>query len=382
MPRMYRICVGPRRNANRAGSTPTPVWQAPLWVLLIVATLGLPHWSSPVLAEPPAWAQLPPLPDREGFAGPFAGKHGGALIVAGGANFPDKKPWEGGAKVWYDHTFVLEPEAKEWQAAAKLPRPLGYGVSLSTPQGLACLGGSDADRHYADGFLLRWTGKDLATTKLPSLPQPVANACGALIGNTIYVAGGLASPTATTTLKTFYALQLDNLTAGWQTLEPWPGPQRMLAVAASDGRSFYLIGGTALSAGPQGEPVRTWLQDAYRYVPKQGWQRLADMPRPAVAAPTPAPWFQHSHLLILGGDDGQQLNTPPTEHRGFPRNILAFNVQANRWESAGSLPFSLVTTVAVADGDSVVIPGGEARPGIRSTQVWRGNSALLVPVEK
>jgi hypothetical protein len=32
----------------------------------------------------------------------------GALIVAGGANFPDKAVWEGGRKHWYDNIFVLE----------------------------------------------------------------------------------------------------------------------------------------------------------------------------------------------------------------------------------------------------------------------------------
>src|SRR5580692_4015153 len=53
------------------------------------------------------WQQLPPLPDREGFATPFDGTSNGALIVAGGANFPEKRPWEGGTKIWYDAIFVL-----------------------------------------------------------------------------------------------------------------------------------------------------------------------------------------------------------------------------------------------------------------------------------
>src|SRR4051794_14537917 len=54
------------------------------------------------------WKQLPSLPDAEGFAGSFAGVSNGALLVAGGTNFPGKKPWEGGAKVWYDTVYVLE----------------------------------------------------------------------------------------------------------------------------------------------------------------------------------------------------------------------------------------------------------------------------------
>jgi len=81
------------------------------------------------------WTQLPPLPDPEGFAGMFAGVSQGALIAAGGANFPDKKPWDGGAKRWYDTVFVLPPGGTNWTVAGKLPRPLAYGVSITTAAG-------------------------------------------------------------------------------------------------------------------------------------------------------------------------------------------------------------------------------------------------------
>src|SRR5690349_22553800 len=47
-----------------------------------------------------SWDVLPPIPDEHGFASPFAGVNYGALIVAGGTNFPEKKIWEGGTKVW------------------------------------------------------------------------------------------------------------------------------------------------------------------------------------------------------------------------------------------------------------------------------------------
>ena len=65
-----------------------------------------------------AWRDLPPIPDAVGFAGSFAGTTSGALVVAGGANFPDRKPWEGGTKVWSDRVFVLERPGGQW---AELP---------------------------------------------------------------------------------------------------------------------------------------------------------------------------------------------------------------------------------------------------------------------
>ena len=187
-----------------------------------------------------AWSKLPSLPDVHGFAGPFVGTHNGALLVAGGANFPDKKPWEGGTKVWYDRVFVLERPDDAWKAAGKLPRPLGYGVSLNTKIGVVCIGGSDPNRHYADVFVMRWENGELTMSSLPSLPKPCANFCGEMLGNTIHVAGGIETPTSTNALKTFWSLDLDSNEPRWQELEAWPGPARMLAVLRCKTIRFFL----------------------------------------------------------------------------------------------------------------------------------------------
>ena len=44
------------------------------------------------------WEKLPPLPNRGGLGSPYAGVSNGKLLVAGGANFPQSPPWEGGKK--------------------------------------------------------------------------------------------------------------------------------------------------------------------------------------------------------------------------------------------------------------------------------------------
>jgi N-acetylneuraminate epimerase len=315
------------------------------------------------------WKQLPAIPDREGFAWPFAGVSGGALIVAGGANFPDKRPWEGGTKVWYDKVFVLEKPDSQWRVAGRLKTPIGYGVSLPAPDGILCIGGSDASKHFDDVFTLRWNGRVVEQKPHSKLPQPVANSCGAVVNDVAYLAGGIATPTATKTLDTFYSCDLRAKQRTWSSLPTWPGRERMLATAGAHEGAFYLFGGCALKAGADGKPEREWLRDAYRFKPGEGWKRLADLPRVAVAAPSPAPMV-NGRLLVIGGDDGAQINTPPTEHKGFPRTVLAYDPAADRWETLKEVPFSLVTTPAVQWRDHIVIPGGEARPGVRSTEVW------------
>ena len=319
---------------------------------------------------PGAWTKLSGLPDREGFAGAFAGVSGAGMLVAGGANFPAAKPWEGGAKIWHDDVFLLErTDATKWNIVGKLPRPLGYGVSITTPAGVICIGGSDAKGHHREVFALSWKDGALHFKSLPDLPTACANCAGARLGDTIYVAGGIERPDSTTAMKTFWSFDLRDEKSGWKQQPTWSGPGRMLAVAAADHESFHLFSGAALKAGADGKPVRDYLQDAYRYTPATGWKRLADMPRPAVAAPSPA-LAMDGKILISGGDDGAQVATPPAVHKGFPRDALMYDSRLDRWSRAGDLPFSFATTPTVVWNELFIVPGGETRPGIRSTGVW------------
>jgi SSS family transporter len=318
-----------------------------------------------------SWSRLPDLPDKLGVAWPFAGVSNDALVVAGGANFPNGLPWEGGAKVWHGTVYVLPAPDAEWQTAGKLPRALGYGVSATTPRGIVCAGGSDAERNHREVFLLKWVNGAVETSPLAPLPRTCANACGALIGDTLYVAGGEETPGATTALKTFWALDLADPRAQWRELPPWPGPERMLAAGAVQSGAFFLIGGVSLAAGDDGKPRRTYLRDGYRFEPKKStWRRIADLPHPVAAAPSPAPAVGQSHLFLLGGDDGGAVGfTPPQAHPGFSSRALAYHTITDTWCDMGEAPGRQVTVPTVAWRGSTVVPSGEIRPGVRTPEV-------------
>ena len=342
---------------------------ATLWFVAFTLAVAVSAQPTPAMVTSLHWKELPTLPDREGFAGSYAGESGGVLIVAGGANFPDKRPWEGGTKIWYDRVFVLEASSTAWRETSRLPSAGGYGVSVNTPDGFVLLGGGDASRNFDEVWLARWDGKTVTFTPWPRLPKPLAMATGALVGRTVFVAGGLDRPDATTAQSVFFALDLDRLSAGWRTLPTWPGPERFLATAGAYDGAFFLFSGARLVADGTNKPVREWLRDAYRYTPAAGWKRIADLPRVAVAAPSPAPAV-NGRLLVMGGDDGAQAALAPTAHQGFPRDTLAYRPSDDTWSKAGDVPFSLVTTTLTTWRGQIVVPGGEARPGVRSARVW------------
>lgn len=315
-----------------------------------------------------AWGRLPDLPERQGLAGAYTGVSGGALLVGGGANFPGRKPWEGGTKVWYDRVFVLERPGGAWRDVGRLPRPLGYGVSVTYRGSVICAGGSDAERHYRDAFRLEWSGGRLRTTPLPPLPRPVANACGALAGSTLYVLGGQETPASEQALNSVFGIDLAKPRAEWRSVTDLPGPARILATAAAVKGALYVVGGAELVT-VNGKTGRRYLRDAYRYRPASGWERLPDLSHPAVAAPTPAPVLGDG-FVVLGGDDGSQVGTAPERHPGFRREMLFFQPGLEEWSEVGSLPAPRVATGCVLWNGRWVIAGGEVRPGIRSPEVW------------
>jgi SSS family transporter len=325
-----------------------------------------------------SWRELAPLPDSHGFAGSFAGITSGSLIVAGGANFPDAPPWEGGSKTWHDRAFVLDHPGGKWHLAGKLPGPRGYGVSVSLSEGLLCIGGSDAERHHPECYLLTWEAGSLKSKLYPPLPLPLAEMTGALLGRTVHLVGGIREPGATHAEALHLMLDLDALDRGWKQKD-FPGPPRILAVAAVQQGAFFVMSGASLAPDAQGKPTRSYLRDAWRYHPSTGWEEITKMPRAAVAAPSPAPASGASHFLVIGGDDGSQVGLqPPSSHPGFSRSILAYDTLTRTWANHGEIPTTWSATVTVptlAWHGELIIPSGEIRPATRTPKVLAMTSA-------
>jgi solute:Na+ symporter, SSS family len=321
------------------------------------------------------WKDLPPLPDPEGFAGAYAGVSHGALLVAGGANFPGNTgPWGSSPKIWYDDVYVLEHGKAIWKQAGKLPQAMGYGVSITTQDGIFCLGGADKQTHYDQTFFLNWQKGKVNLVKLPSLPVPIAYAAGVLLNGKVYVAGGTTAPTDTIAQKRFWAFDLQNHL--WEELPPWPGPGRMLSVAGAQDGKFFLFSGVSLAKNKDTMGVtRTYLRESWVFTPSsKTWKRLADLPHAVAAAPSPAYSTGKSYLAIVGGDDGANAHRVlelKEKHPGFRKEIVAYNTITDTWTKIGIVSDSpaAVTTPAVIWDAQLVIPSGEISPGIRSPKI-------------
>jgi N-acetylneuraminic acid mutarotase len=330
--------------------------------------------QAPVGGGGPAIIPLPPIPNPTGLAGAFAGIHGSHLLAGGGANFPDGiMPWDSGTKIWHDALYSLDLSmpGEAWKLAGKLPARNAYGVSLTTSGGILLIGGSNETEHLCGTVLTKIdTSGSPRFHELAQLPSPLAQMAGALVGSRVHICGGIISPDAQTAQANHWILDLDDLPQGWQPAPALPAAGRILATAAAVGDSFILSGGCALATGPDGKTSRTYLRDSWSF--KEGaWSRLADLPRAAVAAASPAP-VAGNCLYVVSGDDGSQSNlASPTEHRGFTPEILCYNSLKNQWTTAGilSVPPPVTLPTAPWQGGTIFF-SGEIRPGIRSPGVF------------
>ena len=331
-----------------------------------------------VTVEMLQWSELESLPNELGVAGPFAGVHKDALIIAGGANFPIPI-WES-EKTWYEQIHVLERSAGKltWHDGGKLPRATGYGAAVATPDGVVCIGGNDSQNTFADVYALVWDRGSKRVTRddgYPDLPKPCAFTAATLVGNVIYVAGGQSGSSLATAMNNFWSLDLTKKDTPadfqWKQLDPWPGPTRALNLTIGQHNGFddsvYVISGRREQAGqPQ------FLTDCWEYsIARNVWRKRSDSPQCLMAGTSIA--LGQSHVFVLGGADGTNFHHGASlgeDHPGFPKKSFAYHTITDTWIQSGTLPENHVTTIAVKWGDQIIVPSGEVKPKVRSPKIW------------
>ena len=337
------------------------------------------------------------FPDGEkgmnlGLSACYAGITGGQLLICGGCNFPDTPAAEGGKKKYYKGIYAADIPADSlftWRKVGYLPASAAYGVTVSTGDGVICIGGMNEKGAMTDVLRIYWKDdkrKKVVLESLPSLPYALDNFTGSLVGNRIYVAGGNKQGIPS---NSFLCLDLDKLSDGWQELPSFPGFPRVQPVSASQCREgercFYLWGGFAPSTA--GRPATLSL-DGYCYSPSsRAWTRL-DAPvgwnGEAVSLSGGTSHALGDKLILCMGGVNKDiflsaLQKPekdyllhPAEWYKFNRKILVYDISRNAWQEV--LETSDVARAGAAltgDGETFFSIGGELKPGIRTTEITR-----------
>lgn len=345
------------------------------------------HWDS--------YSALPALNGEIslGYAGPLVGITNNILVVAGGANFPDKMPWAGGAKKYYNRIFVSDINGNTpFIQNNSLPEAVAYSASCSTPLGIISAGGENEQGLLNRVFLLLWTGDSLQVNSLPDLPNAVTNAAAVTIGSKVFVAGGEIENSVS---AYFLMLDVADTSKGWQYLKSIPhAVSHTILVAAGDKQHIYLLGGRKKNTND----ISDLYNNVYEYsVAENSWTEKEPLPY-ALSAGTGAAIGEH-YIALFGGDKGgtfhatemlinkinnekdsaekqklvEQKIQLQSGHPGFSNTVLLYDGKADKWCKADSIPFTTaVTTTAVRGGNTIFIPSGEIKAGVRTPQVLVG----------
>lgn len=321
------------------------------------------------LTEDLVWTAetLPPSPSDTagnlGLAGVYSGMIGDRLVVAGGANFPKGLPSQGGPKVWYSDVYTFDRESG-WRCwPGVLGKESAYGVTVPYDGGLLLIGGCRAEECLSEIRLLRLDPEGRPSVEdWGSLPMPLSNMAGGLIGSKVYLAGGISTMDASQKALDVF-LSLDLRTRTCKTL-PWPdAPPRAFAVGVvqSDGldNCFYLFSGRNY----EGDSPWEVLRDGWAWNPRLGeWKQVkGEFP---VMAGSAVP-FGTNHIVLAGGR---------SEDPSIPDNVL--RIYHTVTSSMMTVPVEdqviPVTTNTIRTSNSFVICSGEVAPGVRTPVILTG----------
>lgn len=333
--------------------------------------------------------------EHKGVAGAVIGWYNNILMVAGGANFPDALPWEGGKKKYHTKIALFEKRDHQFISLATndvLSTPLAYAASCITKYGIAAVGGENESGLLSSAFLFKPSteGKAVLIEQLPSLPIPTTNAVAVAIGDHIFIMGG-ETPNGTT--NSCWKLDFANLDAGWQQTSPLPIPISFAyaaIVSAENKAMIVVLGGRSKTASG----ISNFSKAVFSYTLETGtWIQKTPLPYAISAGSSIA--LHHQGILLFGGDraerftqvehklveiakaEGQlkdelilQKNQLLATHPGFSNEVLLYNPTSGKTSILGKLPFPTpVTTTAHLLNEYIVIPSGEVRAGIRTPNI-------------
>jgi len=315
------------------------------------------------------------FPDPAGRAGMAAatvrledGSEG--ILVAGGANFPGRAPWNGGEKAFYADIVLLRKVdgAWVWSKVGDLPEPVAYPAFAPCKEGLVIAGGVNASGHLAAVRVITPDGK--VSSRRP-LPTTLAYAACAEDNGRLFVIGGQATPTATEADPFFGVLNLKDPAPVWE-VRPWLANGRILATAGVLDGKLVLAGGCSLKAGPDGKPFRTYLRDTRVFnlsANPPDWESASvagpELPFTLAASCGPAV-VREGRLILLGGDNGSHYGKPPQDHPGQIGDVLVLDPRAGTVENVAKLGTGCATAPAVVVGSDIVVVSGETKPGVRT----------------
>lgn len=311
--------------------------------------------------------ELPPIPDAayaKGVSAPFCGLVGETLVVAGGANFPDKSLLEGGAKRVYKDVWAFSDGT--WTHAGELPDSTAYGATFQVSDGLVFAGGNVCGATTDKVYKVSLQSGKASVTPLPPLPVPMEQCGWSKDGETLFLAGQEG------------VFSCEEREYVWQKLCDIPEPLVQPVAFAAKGKLFLWGGfnpGTLLAPDTGHCLDLNTLQ----------WGSAPSIPDAGTFVGATGATLPDGRLVVVGGVNRSVFeralrNTPedripylsqePAWYK-FRREVYVFDANDQRWTPMGEDSRTALAGPGVAANiQGVFVCGGELKPGVRSPKIF------------
>jgi sialate O-acetylesterase len=323
--------------------------------------------------------ELRPIPDAsyaKGVSAPFCGVAQGVLVVAGGANFPDKPLLEGGAKRMYNDIWIKSPSFwKKWIRAGHLPDSTAYGATFQLGDTLVFAGGNAEGETTDKVYSMHLSFGKAVLRTLPQLPVPLEQAGFTRDGDHLYLVGGLSGAACSTGV---YVCNTEDYR--WEKLTDLPEPLVQPLAFAAEG-TLYVWGGfnpETLEVSPRGLSLNLEHPEA--------WAEAPSVPDDGTFTGAAGCTMPDCRLVVVGGVNREIFaralhNTPedripylskkPSEYQ-FRSDVWRFDPATEEWKLLGNVSSCALAGpgVAVCGLKEIYVAGGELKPGVRSPKIF------------
>ncbi len=346
---------------------------------------------------------------QKGVSAVYAALINGKLIVAGGANFPDKLGFEGGSKAFYHDILLYNEEIDEWKAIGKLPSPSAYGVSVTVPDGALWIGGNNEKESLKSSFHVSLSSNDELTIK-PFIDLPVAmdNFYGCSINDFVFLAGGSVNGNPS---NSFYYINYKT-DSEWTKLPDFPGIPRIQPVLTAtevEGKTYVYLMGGFFGGDANHKPAMATNVFKFDFSEKE-WSKTGEQVDPKTKEPfslggATALTHDNRYIICFGGvnydifldaittqyeiannneltvEEKKEKNlefsklymTQPVEYYKFNKECRVFDAVTGEWSIVDNTTNSARAGATLVFEDSIFYAvQGELKPGLRSAVTFRG----------
>ena len=321
--------------------------------------------------------EMKAIPDAayaEGVSAPFCGVVDDVLVVAGGANFPDKSLLEGGAKRVYADIWAFSEG--EWAHAGVLPDSMAYGATFAVDGALVLAGGNVCGETTDKVYELTLQDGAAILRPLPSLPVPMEQCGWTREGERLFLVGGVGTTGV-------YACTIGEYV--WSKVADLPEPL-VQPVAFASGGNLYVWGGfnpETLEVSDKGIVIEI---SPLASLGRNDKKEAPPIPDGGTFVGATGVTLPDGRLAVVGGvnraifaralhntpeDRIPYLSKEPAEYR-FRQDVFAFDPVSGTWALLGSDPACALAGpgVAVRPSGGLFVAGGELKPGVRSPKVF------------